>query len=420
MSLRRNATAVYLAYSAFDGLFGRLAFTVYSVFVILTLGLDPFRLVLMGTILEGTYLLFELPTGIVADTVSRRLSIVIGLLGAGAAFVLLGLSTSFAMAAFSQVLWGIFATFQSGADVAWMTDELGEEAARPLYIRSEQVAHAGALVGIVASVALASIDYRLPIVLAGVGFALLGVALAFVMPEDHFTKRERADGERLHQGLAATFRDGVREVRGHHVLLLILATAALHGASTEGFDRLADYHVLVDIGLPAIGHLNRVVWFGVLDGVALVLGLGALSFVKHRIHLEGHARVARILRWIDVLLLISVVLFAFAHWFWLAVLAAWGVGALRSVREPIFAAWINQGLAPKTRATINSVGNQADAIGQSVGGPALGLIGNASVPWALAISGLLHLPSLALYARAIRRGSAGDAEPADTTIELED
>jgi len=420
MSIKRNATAVYLAYSAFDGMLSRLASTVYSVFAILTLGLDPFRLVLMGTILEGTYLLFELPTGIVADTISRRLSVIIGLLGAGVAFVLLGLSRSFAIAALSQVLWGIFATFQSGADVAWMTDELGEEAARPLYIRSQQVAHGGALVGIVASVALATIDYRLPIVLAGIGFALLGVVLAIVMPEDHFTERAREDGEQLHQGLAATFRDGVREMRGHHIMLLILGTAALHGASTEGFDRLADYHVLIDIGLPAIGHLNRVVWFGVIDGVALLFGLGALSFVKRRVHLEGHARVARILRWIDVLLLGSIVVFAASRWFWLALLAVWGVGALRSVRDPIFAAWINQGLAPKTRATINSVGNQADAIGQSVGGPALGLIGNASVPWALAISGLLHLPSLALYARAIRRGSAGDAEPADTTIQLAD
>jgi DHA3 family tetracycline resistance protein-like MFS transporter len=418
--MRKNAAAVYLAYSLLDGLFARLAFTVYSVFVVLTLGLDPFRLVLMGTILEGTYLLFELPTGIVADTISRRLSIVIGLLGSGAAFVLLGVSTSFAMAALSQVLWGIFATFQSGADVAWLTDELGEESARPYYLRSEQFGHVGALVGIVISVVLGSIDYRLPIVLAGIGSVLLGAALAIVMPEERFTKRARAAGERLHEGFVRTFRDGVREVRGHRVLMLILATAALHGASTEGFDRLADYHFLIDIGLPVIGHLNRVVWFGILDGVALVLGLGALSFVKRRIHLEGHAHVARILRWIDLLLLASVVVFAASGWFWTAVLAVWVAGALRSVRDPIFAAWINQGLDPKTRATINSVGNQADAIGQCAGGPVLGLIGNASVPWALAISGFLRLPSLALYARAIRRAPTGDAGPTEEQLELGD
>ena len=36
--------------------------------------------------------------------------------------------------------------------------------------------------------------------------------------------------------------------------MLILGTAALHGASTEGFDRLADLHILRDIGLPSIGQ----------------------------------------------------------------------------------------------------------------------------------------------------------------------
>ena len=105
--------------------------------------LDPFRLLLLGTILEGTYLVFEIPTGVVADTISRRLSVVIGLVGSGIAFAILGLAHSFAMAALSQFLWGVFATFQSGADVAWLTDELGEEAARPSSARCWPTSSAG-------------------------------------------------------------------------------------------------------------------------------------------------------------------------------------------------------------------------------------------------------------------------------------
>jgi len=37
--------------------------TVYSVFLILQVGLDPLQLVLMGTVLEVSYLLFDVPTG---------------------------------------------------------------------------------------------------------------------------------------------------------------------------------------------------------------------------------------------------------------------------------------------------------------------------------------------------------------------
>jgi len=404
-----------------DGFLFHLDSTVFSVFLILQVGLDPLQLVLMGTILEVSYLLFEIPTGIVADAVSRKWSIVIGYLGTGIAFIVLGLADSFAIAAVSQVLYGVSATFVSGADVAWLTDEVGEEAARPLYLRSEQFYNGGALVGIVASVALASVALRLPILICGVGYACLGLVLMLLMTESRRPTREV--GTKLRHSMRDTLRSAVRQVRAHHVLLLILATAALHGASTEGWDRLSDLQFLQGIGLPPLGDLNRVVWFGILDGVALVLGIGALAYVKRRGHLEGHVRVARILALVDLMLIVSVVGFALVGSFWWAVLLFWIVGGLRSVRGPIFTAWINQGLDPATRATINSMGGQADAVGQALAGPIVGGVGRAvSVPWAISVAGLLRLPILFLYLRAIRRGTVGTLPPEvmDQEIDLEE
>ena len=418
--MRQNAATAYAIYVAADGFLFRMIFTVYSIFVVLTLGFTPFQLVLLGTILEGTYLLCEVPTGVVADTVSRRLSVVIGLVGSGLSFLVLGLSHSFLVVALTQVMWGFFASFQSGADVAWLTDELGEEAARPHYLRGSQIGNAAALAGIVVGIALATINYRLPIILASLGVIVFGLAMLFVMPEEGFEKKERAEGERIHTGMVNTFKNGVRQVRAQHVLVLILGVAALHGASTEGFDRLADFHLLKDIGLPAIGNLDRIVWFGVIDGVALILGIVALAMFKRRSHLNGHAHVARILRVIDLVLIAAVVVFGLAGVFWLALLAMWIVAAIRTIREPIFDAWVNQGLDPSTRATINSMGAQSDAIGQAAGGPALGLIGNASVPAALVVSGFLRLPALLLYARAIKRGTVGTVEPTEEALELEE
>ena len=68
----------------------RFAATIFSVFLILRLGLSPLELVLLGTVLEVSYFLFEVPTGVVADTVSRKLSVVVGLVGTGVGFLLLG------------------------------------------------------------------------------------------------------------------------------------------------------------------------------------------------------------------------------------------------------------------------------------------------------------------------------------------
>ena len=274
MTRRLPVVTVYLAYMASDGFLFHVMSVIFSVFLILRLGLGPFQLVVMGTILEGSYLLFETPTGVVADTISRRTSVIIGLAGGGVGFLILGFSHNFWMAAASQVVWGIFATFQSGADVAWLTDEVGEEAARSLYIRGDQFAHAASVAGIIVGVALGTVNLALPIVVSGVGLLFLAIWLWIVMPEDNFQKRARMEGERLHRSLIETFKEAMRAVRAHHVLMLILGTAALHGASTEGFDRLADLHLLRDIGLPSIGNLSRLWWFAILDGGALLIGFG--------------------------------------------------------------------------------------------------------------------------------------------------
>ena len=87
---RLRPETTYLVYSTGEGFFFHLMSVLFSVFLIVELELGPLQLLLMGTVLELTYLLFEVPTGVVADTVSRRLSVVIGLLGSGVAFLLLG------------------------------------------------------------------------------------------------------------------------------------------------------------------------------------------------------------------------------------------------------------------------------------------------------------------------------------------
>jgi DHA3 family tetracycline resistance protein-like MFS transporter len=412
---RIEAGAAYLLYMGWEGFSMRLAFTIFTVFAVVRLGLDPLQLVLLGTVLEATYLVFEVPTGVVADTYGRRISVIVGAIGTGLAFLLLAVSTSFLLAAVSQALWGAAATFMSGADVAWLTDEVGEDRAPSYYVRGDKVWHAAALAGIVASVALASIDLRLPIAMTGVGMVALGATLAVVMPQERFARPERAEGERARHGIVRTFREGVAAVRAHHVMLLIVATAALHGASTEAFDRLADFHVLVEVGLPPLGGLDRIAWFGVLDGVGLLAGLVAIAVVERKLVLRGHARVARFLAAIDVVLVAGVAVFALTRSFALALAAFWLVGGLRSAREPIFTAWLNEGLDPRTRATVNSFGTQSDAVGQAVGGPALGAIGNRSVPLALVASAVLRLPTLVLYARAARRDRALAADLGATT-----
>src|SRR5207249_1032528 len=98
-----------------------------------------------------------------ADTLGRRRSIVIGLALLGVGFILEGAIPRFETILVATVIWGIGYTFKHGADVAWVADEIGEEAAGAAYLRASQVAQAGALLGIVGSVFLASVRLNLPI-----------------------------------------------------------------------------------------------------------------------------------------------------------------------------------------------------------------------------------------------------------------
>ncbi|HET6743484.1 MAG TPA: MFS transporter, partial [Kribbella sp.] len=95
-------------------------------------------MVLVGTTLELACFLFEIPTGIVADLYSRRLSIVIGFVLIGAGFLLQGLVPAFFAILAAQVLWGIGFTFTSGADQAWITDEIGVERVDRVFVHAQQ------------------------------------------------------------------------------------------------------------------------------------------------------------------------------------------------------------------------------------------------------------------------------------------
>src|SRR4029078_7546221 len=88
---------------------------VMAVYLVRDLHLTPLQLVLMGTAMEAAVFLFEVPTGVVADTYSRRLPLVIGYLGMGAAWVAVGLASAPWLIIALWAFWGFAYTFTSGA-----------------------------------------------------------------------------------------------------------------------------------------------------------------------------------------------------------------------------------------------------------------------------------------------------------------
>ena len=419
---RPGAYAVYLALGAAVSFLSNLTFVVLAVYYVQTVGMNPLQLVLVGTALEVAIALFEVPTGVVADTYSRRLSVIIGQALVGVCFVIEGLVPLFAAILLAEFIRGVGETFISGALPAWIADEIGEDRAADAFLRAGQVAQIGALAGLVAGVGLGTLSLRLPIVLGGA--ALIGVALglALLMPERGFRPTPR--GERTSwQAMGATFRDGMRVVRRRPTTLMLLATSLVYGAFSEGFDRLWEAHFLLNLGFPALGALGPVVWIGGIQIGARLVSIGVLEVAVRRLRLRerlqsgGQEPLARALVGSYLVLMAGVVGLGLAGNFALAVAAFWVATAARTLAGPLYGAWLNLNLDPRVRATVLSIGGQANALGQSAGGPAVGAVGIAfSLRAALVTAGLLLSPVVLLYARALRRGRTAplvpDASPA--------
>ncbi len=403
---RLNAYHIYLALEGAYACFFALIATVNLVYQMEVAHLNPLQLVLVGTVLEGTAFLCEVPTGILADTYSRRLSVILGIVLTGAGFMLEGLVPRFGAILLAQVIWGVGATFASGAEEAWIAGEIGDERAGPAYLRAAQAGQLGTLLGIPLSVALASVRLNLPIVVGGALILALGLALVLVMPERGFrpAPRERHGAWRT---FGATFLRGGRLVRRSPLLLSILGVAAFFGMSSEGFDRLWTAHILTDYHLPALGQLDPVVWFGVIRASTLLLSIAATDIVRRRLDTRDHRAVTRTLFITNTALIASIVVFGLAGNFALALGAVLVASALRRVDSPVYTAWLSQSIAPEVRATVLSMGSQMDAFGQIAGGPVVGVIGTfVSLRAAMVATAVALAPALPLFARAGRHGAA--------------
>ncbi|MBL8162027.1 MAG: MFS transporter [Anaerolineae bacterium] len=412
-SRKWDARRVYLLISGATAFFFNLVFTVNMVYQVQTVGLSPLQLVLVGTTLELAIFFFEVPTGVVADVYSRRLSIIIGFALIGLGFCVEGLFPSFIAILAAQVLWGIGYTFTSGAQQAWITDEVGEGQIGPIFIRASQI---GNLIGIPSTLfalLLGSLLLNLPIVLGGLLFIALAAFLVLVMPEHGFKAKPAAERESTWREMSTTLRAGLREVRGQPVLLALLGIGLFVGLYSEGFDRLNTAHLLESFTLPQIAGVQPVALIGIIGMVGGLIAIVVMRVVEKRLNMRDGRALARVVYLCNALLVGAIIGFALAGSFVVAVLLRWLVTILRTVIDPLQSTWMNQHIDSSVRATVISMTGQVDAFGQIAGGPPVGLLGDRfGIRAALVASGLILSPVLLLYARVLRSEHLIVSEPA--------
>jgi hypothetical protein len=330
-------------------------------------------------------LIAEVPCGVFADIVSRRLCLVVGGVVMGSGMALAGLVISFPLLVVSQCLWDLGWAFSSGADVAWLTDELD----RPDSIDRVLVAQGrwdltGTALGVVTFGGLAwATTLSTAIVVAGAAMVTLGVVMVARWPETRLTR-----GEQRHtwREARATLRDGFRLARVDRVIFgVIVATVFVNGGGVA-YGRLLD-HQLVAIGMPK--HPALVVWFAALSLLGVGMGSLALRALEPRVTATGVVK--RIYVRSCAVGVAGLLLFANAPDVVTAVAGSLLVsGFAMPLSRTSGVIWVNRRTPTAVRATVHSLVSQAEQTGEIVFGLTLaGLAAATSATVALTGSAVL-------------------------------
>jgi hypothetical protein len=392
---RGDPAALFLATTAVMAAGIAAIWIVLAVRLVVDLGLEPYQLALLGTALEVGVLASEVPTGVIADVVSRRISIILAFLVMGPALAFSGMFESFALIALTQVVWGIGWTMQSGADVAWLTDELRDPArVERLIVGRSRVEVTARAAGVPLALLLNLLLSRTEtIVVISMSLFAWGLVLLVFMPETGFTRRPGAGLAEFRRVLVLGGRLAWRTPS----LRLLALGLVLVGFGAEAIDRL-DVARLVEVGIP--DEFDEVVLVALLAlakaGAAIVM----LRLVERRLLSHGAAR------WLMVLFFATaaaIAMMAGSDMIGVVLVALIVQEALRYGADPLVILLANRHDESDARATVLSFLSQARSAGEITGGICLGALATAtSLSTAFAVSAVVFVGAGLVAGRAER------------------
>jgi MFS transporter, DHA3 family, tetracycline resistance protein len=390
-----------------------ISYATVTVYWVTSARLNPLQLLLLGTSLEVSYFVFQLPTGVLADLVSRRLCVLTGLFIVGVAQVTASLSPSVGNLMGSWALLGLGAALNNGAQDAWIADELstelGDDRMTGVYLRATQLGLVATVAGSLLSGVIALAGLELPLRIGGALICLLAVAAAVVMPENNFRRPAAEAGFRqVARQAGGMLADQVRSTHRAVVavpgLVLLFGMTFFAGMWSESFDRLWGAFLLRDIRFPQIAGLHPAMWFSLFACAAAAAGLGATELARRRTERLGPDSVVGALLVLTLAIGAAVIGMATAHAFAVVVAAYLVVSVLRPVLDPLLSGWMVGRIHPSVRATALSAKDMFDSGGQILGGPVVGAIGTlASLRIALLAGAAALGPAAACIAAASRR-----------------
>jgi MFS family permease len=410
----RTVQRTYLALTLLTTLAASFIWGVNTLFL-LDAGLSNAEAFAANAFFAAGQVIFEIPTGVVADTRGRRFSFLLGagtLLASTLLYLLMWqVEAPFIGWALASALLGLGFTFFSGATEAWLVDALSatgyEGDLETVFGRAQVVGGGAMLVGSVAGGVIAQLtDLGVPYLVRA---SLLGLTLviAFLFMRDIGFKPERNASP---VGAVRTVMTGALDagLRNRPVRWLMLAAPFTTGVGFYAFYALQPYllELYGDPNAYSIAGLAAAIIAG-----SQMAGGWSVRFVRRWFARRTDALLLFGLVGVAALLLLGIVpLFAVA----VALLVLWALAA--AVEEPIRRAFLNGLIPSQQRATVLSFDSLMGSTGGVVIQPALGRVADLSgYAASYVVSGAVQALAIPFVLLARREGAHSDpilVEPA--------
>jgi len=254
----------------------------FHILYFLEVGLSLFQIGLLSSAMSLSVLLFEVPTGAIADIFGRKLSTIIGMFASGLVLFLIFISHSFYFLLFLYFLWGLAITFFSGATTAWRIDLLKGANKEGLIQDVEAKMHSFfsfsfLFSGIVGAFLVKYFGLIVIWPVSGVAFFFAG--FSYLLGKENFIKKKRKKREHLKKFISHTKKSIKYSIKNESLFILLLS--AIIATFVFAFaGQMIWYAFLQNLGFK--DH-----WFGYLFSATMISGIFAPHFIKKFVRKVG-------------------------------------------------------------------------------------------------------------------------------------
>ncbi len=392
---------VIRGYLVISGLFTLSASLIWGINTLFLLhaGLTIFEVFIANAAFTAAMALFEVPTGVVADTRGRRASfllseatLAVGTLAYVGVAAMHGGLLLFCMAG---VILGLGYTFYSGAVEAWLVDALKatgyQHELDGVFARASIVSSIAMVVGTVGGGLLGQVNLSLPYV-ARAALVLVAFAVGFrTMHEVGFTPRTI----RL-QGIVGEMRKVARAgitygLRARGVRLLVMESFVTWGFFSWAWYAWQPYFLQL--------YGKDAIWLsGLIASLFALAGILGNALVG-RLAIPGRRRTT-ILLGAAAISTATMVATGVVRSFWVTVPVFLLGAVVGGVQQPVRQTYLHQSIPTSERATLVSFDSLVGSLGSVGGQTGLGYLSQErSIPVGFVVGGLATILALPIFGR---------------------